>query len=192
MICSSEDRVLRDECGRVDWRDHLVGFGGRSPLNWDIYGAGETSEDIKKRTLSDFGGECDLSDSCASFNLPSLANALQNESSCSFCSLLIPALRATATREQIEYIARNAQPIEISCCSPLNRDHQDNWVLYVRFCSDERIAMGEWNAITIRFALHTTSDSLNHNPVVTRALRHAGRAIFPSTQIDLGVIRSWW
>ena len=191
-IGSNEDRVLCDECARFDWRDHLVGFGGRSPPNRDIHGAGETSEDITKRTVSNFGGEYELSDSCTSFTLPSLANALENKSSCTFCSLLVSALRATATSEQIEHIAKDAQPIEVSCYNVFNSNHEDRWVLYVRFSSDERVAVGEWDVITIRFALLTTPDSLTWDPVVIRALKHAGRATIPSTQIDLGVIRSWW
>jgi Heterokaryon incompatibility protein (HET) len=192
LIGSKEDRLLCDECARFDWRYHLVGFEGRSPMHWDNYGAGETTEDIEKRTRSDFGGEYELRDSETSFTLPSLANALENETSCTFCSLLVSALRATATGEQIEHIAKDAQPIEVCCKSPFDNDLQDRWVLYVRFCSDEQVAVGTWDVITIRFALHTTPDSLTCDPMVRRALKAAGRDTIPSTQIDLGVIRSWW
>jgi len=192
LIGSKEDRILCNECACFDWRYHLAGFEDRSPIDRGYFGDEKSKGDTGKITRSDFGGEYKITDSGTSFTLPSLAHALENEISCTLCSLLVSALKATATLEQFEHIARDAQPIEISCYSPFKNDLQDYWVLYTRFFSDQKAAVGTWDVITIRFTLHTTRDSLTWDPMVRMTLQDVGRDIIPSTQIDLSVIRSWW
>ena len=192
LIGSKEDRWLCGECARFDWRYHLVGFEGGSPLNWVEGSVSETAEDTRVITRSNLGGEYELRSYATSFTLPSLANALENEKSCTLCSMLVSAVRARATTEQIEHIAEDAQPIEIKCYSPFNNDTQDSSVLHVRFCSNEQVAVGTWDVINLKFALLTTPDCLSCDPMVNRALDTAGRNTIPSTQIDFNVVRSWW
>lgn len=188
LIGSNKDRALCSECAKYDWRHHLTAFFDGLPIDW----ANVCTIDQETKVTSSLGGEYELSRYCTSFKLLGLTHAIEHEQKCTFCSLLVSALKAVATKEQFDHIAKDAQPVEISCYDPFNKSHGDRWALYARFCSDEHVAVGDWDVVILRFVLHASSSSLASDPFIKEALQEAGRGTVAPTQIDSALIRSWW
>jgi hypothetical protein len=191
LIGSNKDRALCSECAKYDWRHHLTAFFDGLPVDWANVDHKVCTIDQQREITSSLGGEYKLSRYDTSFKLPGLTHAIEHEQKCTFCSLLVSASKVVTTKEQFDHIAKDAQPVEISCYNPFSKNHGDRWVLYARFCSDEQAAVGDWDVVVLRFVLHASSSSLIGDPFIKEALQKAGRSTIAPMQIDPALIPSW-
>ncbi|KAK4222005.1 heterokaryon incompatibility protein-domain-containing protein [Podospora fimiseda] len=187
---SKQSRFLCKECARYDWYYHLIGFGllpnkeaNFHPDNFDM-----TDNYIDGTKLrSHLGGEYELSSRGTFISFSSMANATANQQTCTLCSLVVAAVRATVSQERFEAIGKDTIPIKVSCLSPFQNNRPDHWIIHMRLCPPE--------TVKLFFSLyrHPYLHHLTTNPLTKLAIRAVGRAAIPSTGIELdSTILSWW
>ncbi|KAK4959496.1 hypothetical protein LTR10_004301 [Elasticomyces elasticus] len=192
IIGSNVDRELCSECAKYDWRHHLTAFFEGLPADWATVATPVCTVDEETVLATSLGGEYELDRYSTSFKLPGLTHAIEHKQICTFCSLLVSALSVEATKAQFDHIAKDAQPVEISCYSPFDESNHDHWTLYARFCSDEKVAHGDWDVVILRFTLYNASASITSDAFINEAVRKAGRGTVAPTQIDPALIPLWW
>lgn len=184
------ERGLCVSCAGFDWRYHLMHFDKSVPKEYTRAGLDNNDETLKITNKS--GKEYKINEYGTEFNLPPLAAIMTTQETCTFCSLIVCTLKAYATREQIDRISRDQEPVKYSFSIPFNRDVPDQWVLLVRLCSDQSQAVGEWDVVEMRFILHDDHSRVQTDPHAQLAIRKSGRGIMNATEIEPAVLRQWW
>lgn len=192
LIGDNIDRGLCRECAKFDWRHPLTTYFEGVPIDWVNFNPEERTLDQKQSVTSPLGGTYELQRSGTSFQLPGLAHAVHHEQTCTFCSLLVSALKVFATNEQFDLIARDAKPVELTFYDPYNANRNDLWVLHARFCSDEQALVGNWAVVVLRFVLRKAASSIMSDAFIEKAVREVGRIELPPNGIDTDLLRLWW
>ncbi|KAJ9633951.1 hypothetical protein H2199_009150 [Coniosporium tulheliwenetii] len=101
------------------------------PLGYEKYqGTEDAYGYIKVKNV--LNQEYNLTELGTSFKLGSLPSILAHQSDCTLCSLVVRALRTSATQMEIDQIAKGSKPVEFSFEDPVRRDNTlDRFILHV-------------------------------------------------------------